>query len=163
MNCEGWRVVTDFTFVDGLPTVDEIDRAIGGRPCGAHGLMSHAVNAGPWQTELEWEFDTREDARAALDRARSISVLHEPHVMPPRDRILRHDEWQIRASAVRAGRARCLFCGQRMPADHNMLFALDGVPAGGEVTLRCAHCDAAMGWQILSYRTCSASTSFSTP
>lgn len=150
MNSEGWRLRAQYTFVDGQPTIDEIDAIVGGRPSGAHGEARHAINAGPWRATLEWEFDTRDDAKAALGRASTVSVLREPHVLPPRDRVLREDEWQIRASDARAGRARCLSCGRRMPADFHMLFALEGVRAGNEAILRCTHCGWAMTWRILS-------------
>jgi hypothetical protein len=147
---EGWRLKAQFTFAERQPTIDEVDRVVGGRARGTHGGTSHAINSGPWRTELEWEFDTRDDAKAGLERASTVGVLHEPYVVPPRDRTLRDDEWQIRASQARAGRARCLSCGQRMPAAFNLLFALEGVAAGNEVVLRCAHCGWAMEWQILS-------------
>lgn len=148
----GWRLSIEYTFT-GQTTINQLDALVGGRTRGAHGLTSHEVNRGPKRTTLQWEYPSFEDARKGLNALDEISVVAKAHLVPPRgDRILNRAEYEIRASHARAGRAICVSCGHRIPLDHAMEFALEGVGPGNEVVLRCAHCSLPMAWVMLPER-----------
>ena len=143
-----WIVRGTYTFTDDGPSIDEVDRIVGGEVRHAGGGARHAVGSGPWKTELEWGFETVERAREAELALKSVSVLHEVHAKAL-ERIIKPEEFQISHARARAGQARCAHCGARINLDHANAFAVEGASVGSEVLLRCGACDFVMGWQIV--------------
>lgn len=144
-----WIVRGTYTFTDEGPSIDEVDRTAGGEVRHAGGGARHAIGSGPWKAELEWGFETVERAREAELALKSVRVLHHVHAKAL-ERILKPEEFQISHAGARAGGARCVHCGARIPMDHGNEFALEGAGVGTEIYLRCGACDFVMGWQIVA-------------
>lgn len=148
----GWLLRAEYTFMDGSPTIDDVDRMVKGRVRHLGGGVRHALGlgSGPWKTHLEWEFDTLRDAHEALIALGSISEIHDAHVVPTETtRILRPDEYQIRPSDALAGKAVCPHCRSRIEADLSLEMAVEGAAPGSEAILRCGYCGLHMGWVLL--------------
>lgn len=105
------------------------------------------VGDGPWHTSLEWEFDSLEEARMALLRLADMRVIGDARLAGA-ERFLGPDELRVRRNDAAAGRARCVFCRARIPADEETEMSLQGVAVGGLATLTCRACGLAMEWTI---------------
>ena len=138
-----WVVKGRYTFTNGGPPIDAVDRIAGGEVRHLSGAR-HDVGSGPWKTELEWGFETVEQARTAVLALGAVPVVSGIHARAL-DRVLKPAEFQISHSAAGAGRARCAHCGTRVEMDHANAFALEGAGVGSEVLLRCVACDFVMG------------------
>lgn len=143
-----WIVRADYTFSDAGPSIEEVDSRVGGRVQHLGGGIMRSIGGGPFRTTLEWGFETKDDAKVALDALRTVGVIERAHAIP-QERVLSPEEYQIRASEARAGRARCANCGSRIDMDPANDFALEGAGADNEILLRCNECGFVMGWRIL--------------
>lgn len=145
-----WLVRCEYVFIEGAPSIEEVDRLVGGRVDHLGGGVRHALGGDAFRTTLVWTLPSLSAAlraRIALAATRGIDHI----VLAPTEatRVMSPDDYQIRASDARAGKAVCPNCHEYIPADPANYFAIEGVRAGGEASLLCPRCDFPMSWVIL--------------
>lgn len=149
-NADGWLVRADYVFLEEAPSIDEIDRLVGGKVQHAGGGVRHSLPGQAERTHVEWEFASFMDARAAITRLGGVRGIDEPAIAPTDENRARNpDAYDVRRTDVRGGRVRCPGCRARIPDSDETLEALQGVMAGDELVLRCEQCGLAMTWWLL--------------
>lgn len=150
MSADGWLVRAEYVFIEGAPSIDEIDELVGGRVEHAGGGVRHNLPGQAERTHVEWEFASFADARAAITRLDGVRGIDDPQMGPSdRNRARNSPSYDVRRADVRGGRVRCPDCRARIPDSEETLDALQGVKDGEEIVLRCAPCGLAMTWWLL--------------
>lgn len=145
-----WIVRAVYVLVDGASGVDAIDALVEGEALPPHGGISHNIGNQPFRTTLEWRVDSLAALQRSVERLEAAPAISDVVVDKlRRDRVLETEEFSIRRADVLDGKAICVACGGRIPADHALLFAVEGVRAGNQVRLRCAACKLPMDWIVL--------------
>lgn len=147
---EPWLVRATYVFIDGAPTIDELDQRVGGRVRHLGGGIRHAIGCDAWRTMLEWGFGSLAEAREAVLALQSIAAIDDVHVEPTEDtRTLHRDGYRVTRTDALAGKARCPHCRSRSPGDLETEESLQGVAPGESALLRCRSCGLPMAWEIL--------------
>jgi len=146
-----WIVRAKYVLTDGGPGIAAVDALVKGDPLPPHGGISHNIGNQPFHTTLEWRVDSLDAVHHSVDQLERAPFVTEVVVAKlRRDRTLEPEEYSIRRADALAGRAICVACGARIPADHDLRFAIEGVRAGSEVRLRCNACKLPMDWIVLA-------------
>lgn len=159
MNADTWLVRAVYVFLDDALSIDEIDQRLGGRVLHSGGGARWSLPGQAERAQLEWEFRSFAQARAAIRVLDEVRGIERPHLGPTHEYREAHPAaYDVTRAQVHAGRVRCPDCGARIPEGAESFFAVQGVKDGEEFVLECEACGLATTWWLIPDATSSEGT-----